>query len=239
MKRLVLFHGDKGGVGKSYVAHLTTAVLLDVGNPITLIDGDAKNPGLYRSFNLKPGPVLRINARKPDGVDAMVEAFLEASGDVLIDLPAGGSDTTAAFVGTGSAAGTIDINSLMKEVDGRLTVFFVLDQGRDGLVALIEELKVLPRDVTDWIIVRNHRHDEPFDRLTKWLDENAAQVANAIFVDMPSLDRKVVEALVTAKKHIGEIESDDDFSMLSKLRAKSALRVWRRELEKAGFVKNA
>jgi len=235
MKRMMMAHGDKGGVGKSHVAQLTAASFLSANHPLTLIDGDAKNPGLFRYFDKKPDPVLRINARRPEGIDALFEAYLEAPGDVLIDLPAGGSDTTAGFKGTGSAAGTVDIAALMKEIGGRLTILFVIDQGRDGVVALNDELKRLPADVTDWIIVRNHRFETPFDRFENWAKENT-DVGRAIILDMPELDRKVIETLVTAKMHIGEIDRVEGASALLKLRAKSALRAWTGELVKAGLL---
>jgi hypothetical protein len=234
MKKLIVAHGDKGGVGKTHVALLTAAVLQTIGKPLTIIDGDAKNPGLYRYFNEKPDPVLRINARKPEGVDALIETFLGVPGDVLVDLPAGGSDTTAGFVGAGSAAGSVDIESIFKEIDARLVVLFTLDQGRDGIVALADEMKRLPESVTDWVIVRNHRLDVPFDRLDNWLD--GMDLGPAKIIDMPSLDRRVIELLVTEKKHIGEIDTIDMASALMKIRAKAALRVWTAELRKAGLL---
>ena len=147
MNKMICAHGDKGGVGKSHVSLLTAAAFRSVERPLTLIDGDAKNPGLFRFFDKKPDPVLRINARRPEGIDALFEAYLEARNDVLIDLPAGGSDTTAGFTGNGTAAGTVDISALMKETGGSLVMLFVIDQGRDGIVALNDELRRLPADV--------------------------------------------------------------------------------------------
>jgi len=178
--------------------------------------------------------VLRINARKPEGVDALIEAFLEAPNDCLVDLPAGGSDTTSGFVQAGSAAGTVDIEAFLKEIGGRLVILFVLDQARDGIVALNEEMKRLPADVTDWIIVRNHRIDAPFEKFDRW--SKAADLGNATILDMPVLDRRVIELLVDAKKHIGEIDTVVSASALMKMKAKSAMRVWTSELVRAGFL---
>lgn len=234
MKRMIIVHGDKGGLGKTHVAQLTAACLLSAGKPMTLIDGDSKNPGLHRYFDGKPDPVLRINARKPEGVDALAEACLEAPGDVLIDLPAGGSETTAGFVVAGSAAGSLDLESLMTEIDGRLVVLFVIDQGRDAVVALNDELQRLPSAITDWNIVRNHRLDRPFDTFDRWRAKT--DLGNAQIIDMPSLDSKVIETLVTAKKHIGEIDTVEEASALQKIRARSALRVWTGELKKVGLL---
>ena len=235
MNKMICAHGDKGGVGKSHVSLLTAAAFRSVERPLTLIDGDAKNPGLFRFFDKKPDPVLRINARRPEGIDALFEAYLEARNDVLIDLPAGGSDTTAGFTGNGTAAGTVDISALMKETGGSLVMLFVIDQGRDGIVALNDELRRLPADVTNWIIVRNHRIDAPFDRFENWAKDNT-DVGRATILDMPSLDRRVIETLVTAKKHIGEIDQVEGASALLKMRAKSALRAWTAQLVIGGLL---
>lgn len=234
MKRLILSHGDKGGTGKTHVAQLTAAAFQGAGQAITLIDGDAKNPGLHRYFDGKPDPVLRINARKPEGVDALIEAYLEAPGDVLVDLPAGGSDTTSGFIGAGSAQGTVNIENLLEEVGGRLLVLFTIDQGRDGIVALKDEMARLPQSATDWLIIRNHRIDAPFDRFNGWGEKTG--LGDAKIMDMPALDRRVTEALVDAKAHVGEIDTVEEASVLMKIRAKSALRAWTSELRKAGLL---
>ena len=169
MKRLILAHGDKGGTGKTQTAQSTAAAYPMAARRLLLIDGDAKNPGLHRAFDSKPDKVLRINVRKPEGIDQLFEAFLEATCDVLVDVPAGGSDMTARLVGGGTDEGSFDIETLFSEIDARLTILFVLDQGRDSVVALNEELHIMRRTVTDSIIVRNHRLvDQPFDRFEKW-----------------------------------------------------------------------
>ncbi len=235
MKRLILIHGDKGGTGKSHTAHLTAAAYRAAGQPLLLIDGDAKNPGLHRAFNFKPDEVLRINVRKPEGIDQLFEAFLAAPGDVLVDLPAGGSDMTARLIGGGTTEGTVDIETLFAEIGARLTFMFVIDQGRDSVVALNEEFQLLSTPVTDWIIVRNNRIDDmPFARFEKW----SAQVdlSRAKSLDMPRLDRKVIEVLVDAKANLAEISGLETASAMLKMRGQAALRLWSGELRKAGLL---
>lgn len=234
MKTVTAVHGDKGGVGKTFTAQLTAAAFLNTGTAIKLIDGDAKNPGLWRYFNGKPDEVLRINARRPEGIDELVEAILGAPGGVVVDLPAGGSETTAGFIGSGTSAGSVDLLSLLEEIDARLTVLFVLDGGRDGIVALSDEVRRLPAEAVDWIIVRNHRTNPSFDRLDRWLERPG--LPNFTVLDMPELDRRVTEALVDAKAHIGEIDAVPAATALMKMRAKSALRIWTGELHKAGLL---
>lgn len=234
MKRLIIVHGDKGGTGKSHVAQVSAAALQAAGHPITLIDCDPMNPGLHRHFNDNPDPVERINARKPEGFDDLIGAFFDAPGDVLVDLPAAGSDTTAAFFTAGTEAGTVDLESLLTEIGGRLTVLFVIDQGRDALVALDAEYKRMPTSVTDFVIVRNHRTDAPFERFENFADKS--KLDKAVIMDMPPLDRRVIETLVDHKTHLGKIDTIAEASFLMKSRAKAALRIWTAELKKGGLL---
>lgn len=235
MKRLILSHGDKGGTGKSHTAQLTAAAYRVAGKPLLLVDGDAKNPGLHRAFDSKPDAVLRINMRKPEGIDQLFEAFIMAPGDVLVDLPAGGSDMTARLVGGGTSEGTVDVESLFAELDARMAILFVIDQGRDSVVALNEEFRTLPALVTDWIIVRNHRlEDQPFTRFEKWAA--ATELSKATIIDMPRLDRKVIEVMMDAKANLAELSSLETASALLKLRGQTALRIWSAELRKAGLL---
>lgn len=235
MKRLIFIHGDKGGTGKSHTAHLTAAAYRAAGQPLLLIDGDAKNPGLHRAFDRKPDEVLRINVRKPEGIDQLFEAFLAAPGDVLVDLPAGGSDMTVRLVGGGSAEGAVDVETLFAEIDARLTFVFVIDQGRDSVVALNEELQTMPKTVTDWIIVLNHRlEDTAFTRFERWTAQ--VDLGHATILDMPRLDRKVIEVLVDAKANLTEIAGLETASALLKMRGQAALRIWATELRKAGLL---
>ncbi len=234
MKRMILVHGDKGGTGKTHVAQITAACFQAAGHPVTLIDCDPMNPGLHRHFNNNPGPVEQINTRNPEGFDDLIGAVLDASGDVLIDLPAAGSDTPSGFLTEGTAAGTVDLESLLTDIGARLVVLFVIDQGRDALVALDAEYKRLPASVTDFFIVRNSRMDAPFNRFEKAAEK--IDFSNAVILDMPALERRITEALVDAKTHIGRIDTVSGASYLMKRRAKAALRIWTAELKKGGLL---
>lgn len=234
MKKLYLIHGDKGGIGKSFVAQMTAAVWLKNEKPLTLIDGDVKNPGLHRYFHNKPHPVLQLNATKSSGIDLLLETFLSSVHDVLVDMPAGGSEATAGFVGVGTDAGSVDIADLMEEAEGRLVIIFVMDQSRDSVVALEAELSVLPPDSVDWVIVRNTRLPRPFDFLETW--PGRERIANIPMIDMPPIDPAIVTLLVKEKKHFGEIETISAATALNKLRTRKALDKWQAALKKAGLM---
>jgi len=173
---------------------------------------------------------MRFNIRKPQGIDAVIEHFLGATGDVLVDLPAGGSDMTARLCSAGSAEGTLDIRTLFPEVNARLLIVFVIDPSRDALVALDAEIKALSNPVTDWVVVRNHRfEDTPFDRFDKWAD---GKLEGVPVLDMPRLDPRVIDALINAKANLTELGGLESASALMKMRGAAALRVWTGELRK-------
>lgn len=234
MKRLIIVHGDKGGVGKSMIAHATAAALLGSGRRPVLVEADAKNPGFHRMFDGKPDPVHCHDIRNPAQVDAMLDLFIDSPGDMLVDLPAAGSDMTANFLSEGFGAGETDIRSVFPEIGARLVVMFVIDPSRDALVALNAEMKVLTPDVADWIVVRNHREERPFELFDASKTRAILEERGTIFLDMPRLDPRVVEIMTNAGHNLLEVDDCPGLSALQKIRARAALRKWSTELEKAG-----
>jgi len=160
----------------------------------------------------------------------VIEHFLGATEDVLVDLPAGGSDMTAQLCSAGSAEGTLDIRTLFPEVNARLLIVFVIDPSRDALVALDAEIKALSNPVADWVVVRNHRFEDTlFDRFDKWAD---GKLEGVPVLDMPRLDPRVIGALINAKANLTELGDMESASALMKIRGAAALRVWSEELQK-------
>lgn len=235
MKRIFMIHGDKGGVGKTEVAKRFAAVMLQAEKPVTLIDGDNKNPGLHAAFKSSDSDVRCINVMAPSGLDQLFEVIAESPGDVLIDLPARGSDVTARLASGGASEDGFDLAMLTKELGAEIYIVFVIDQSRPPLVALRDELTALPA-TAKWVIVKNHREDRPFDlfdgsKVRKDLDGRGAPI-----IDMIRLDPKVSDAMENKGLNLLTAQTSDDLSMLQKIRAKSALRSWSDEMRKAGLI---
>lgn len=233
MKRVIFVHGDKGGIGKTEVAKRTAAALLERG--ITLIDGDAKNPGLYNSFNAENAPVRRHNVLRVEGREELFETIASTKGDVLVDLPAGASAATEKMSDGGTAEGTIDLGMLLAEVQAQLVVMFVIDQNREPIQALRDELDVFP-DTTKWIVVRNHFHERPFDLFNGSNTKARVEERGGILIDMARLDPAVTELMATEKSNLIRIQDSSQASFIQKLRARTALREWQAELVKAGLL---
>lgn len=233
MKRIIFVHGDKGGVGKTQCATRTAAAFEAAGQPLELIDGDAKNPGVDVLFGDK---ARCMDLRKTVGMETLFEAITNASGDVLIDMPAGGSDATANMQMDGSAEGTIDLSLLLQEIDARAVVLFVIDHNIEPIYALKAELKSFPPEQTDWIVVRNHFQDRPFNHFENSDTRKHLLEFGGKIIDMTRLDPAVVESMRTLKCNLSSFSTHPEASAIQKMRAKTAMRLWSSELQKVGLL---
>lgn len=235
MKRIFCVHADKGGVGKTEVAKRMAAVMLQAGLPVTLVDGDNKNPGLHLAFQDGELDVHCINVMTPAGRDALFDVIAESPGDVLIDLPARGSDVTERLHQNGASEDGFSLELLLTEIAAELTIVFVIDQTRPPLVALKSELAALP-DATRWIIVRNHREDRDFTLFETTAVKADLEARGAFIVDMIRLDPRVNDILENTGLNLITAQSSDKLSMLQKLRIKAAVRSWSEQMKIAGLL---
>ena len=235
MKRIFFVHGDKGGVGKTEVAKRMAAVMLQNGQPVTLVDGDDKNAGLHAAFKHSGLGVQRIKVMTPTGRDALFDIIAESPGDVLIDLPARGSDVTERLTEDGASEDGFSLELLLAEIEAELTIIFVIDQTRSPLVALKDELAALP-DATRWIIVRNWREDRDFTLFDTTKVKADLEARGAAVIDMVRLDPRVNDILENASLNLITAQTSDKLSMLQKMRVKSAVRSWSEQMKIAGLL---
>jgi hypothetical protein len=235
VKRIFFIHGDKGGVGKTEVAKRMAAVMLQDGQPVTLIDGDNKNPGLHAAFQNGELDVHCINVMTPTGRDALFDVIAQSPGDVLIDLPARGSDVTERLNQDGASEDGFSLELLLAEIEAELTIVFVIDQTRSPLVALKDELAALP-DATRWIIVRNWREDRDFTLFDTTKVKADLEARGAAVIDMVRLDPRVNDILENASLNLITAQTSDTLSMLQKMRVKAALRSWSEQMQIAGLL---
>ena len=236
MKRIFFIHGDKGGVGKTEVAKRMAAVILQNGLPVTLVDGDNKNPGLHAAFKDGELDVHCINVMTPKGRDALFDVIAESRGDVLIDLPARGSDVTKRLNQGGASEDGFSLELLLTEIDAELIIVFVIDQTRSPIVALREEMKALP-ETTKWIVVRNWREDRAFTLFDKTQTKADLEARGAAVIDMVRLDPRVNDILENADGlNLITAQTSDTLSMLQKMRVKAALRSWSEQMQIAGLL---
>jgi nucleoside-diphosphate-sugar epimerase len=88
-----LVHGDKGGVGKSFLAAVLIEYLCERGSKVAVVDADARNADLHAVFSGGDFPTLQTDLREEDGWTELA-SFLESipHNNVVVSLPAGVGD---------------------------------------------------------------------------------------------------------------------------------------------------
>lgn len=235
MKRIIFSHGDKGGVGKTQTATRTAAVFQAHGMPLTLVDGDAKNPGLYTLFRDTEGSVSRCNILTTRGIEELFEIIAETKGDVLIDMPAGGSAATEKMTSGGMSDGEIDLGMLLSEIDAEAVVLFTITQAREPIAALRDELKIFPKS-TKWIVVKNRYEDREFTDFDASKTKKELEERNGRIIDLGRLSPDVVTLMSSSGHNLNALIASELPSVIQRIRAKSALQSWGKELQKAGII---
>ncbi len=235
MKRIFFVHGDKGGVGKTEAAKRMAAVMLHAGRAVTLVDGDTKNPGLHFAFKHSGLDVQCIDVMTPAGRDALFDVIAESPGDVLIDLPARGSDVTERLSRDGASEDGFSLELLLTEIEAELIIIFVIDQTRAPLAALRDELAALPA-ATRWIIVRNHREERDFSLFDTTKVKVDLEARGAPIIDMIRLDPRVNDLMENAGLNLCSAQTSDRLSLLQKMRVQAAVRSWSEQMKIAGLL---
>jgi hypothetical protein len=89
LTRIIISHGDKGGVGKSMVACALADFLLSTGEKVAIIDADTRNPDVDRMFSSHL-PCAKINLRSEDGwIDFMEFIENHPGHSIVISTPSG------------------------------------------------------------------------------------------------------------------------------------------------------
>ncbi|NNM93698.1 MAG: hypothetical protein HKL92_10185 [Candidatus Eremiobacteraeota bacterium] len=153
-----VFHGDKGGVGKSLIATAFTEYLLSRELPVALADADQRNGDVGRLFS-GVVPTIRPNLRERDGWLELAD-FLDQqqATDVVLVLPA---NIGAEFTDEGDF-----FREALRGLNRALAIFFVLDRSSDSVV-LLRDLVATYKDTATLVAVRNLYFGDS-DRFVRW-----------------------------------------------------------------------
>lgn len=234
MKKLFAVHGDKGGVGKTEVAKRTAAALLAQNPALTVIDGDSKNPGLHHAFRKHHGAVHCVNVMTSPGLEELFEILEAAPGDVILDLPARGSDVTGKLNGDGADEDAFPLEALLRNTGTELVILFVIDPTKAPLIALSDELDVLPN--ARWVVVRNHREERLFDAFDQSKIKQKLIKNGAAILDLVRLDPTVNDLLEADGGNLLSSQASENLSFIQKYRAEAALNRWTEQLKTAGLI---
>ena len=136
-RTLYISHGDKGGVGKSYLSMLAVEYLLRFG-PVSLVEADPTQPDLgVRYMGLDNVTVGALPLNKAGDAENALSAFGEMMETtnatlVVVNLPAGAGETLDS---------TADmIRDLSDALEYRLVVTYALEKNRVASDALIRSM---------------------------------------------------------------------------------------------------
>ena len=152
MGRVHWVGGEKGGVGKSFVARLLAQYFIDRAISWVGFDSDRSHPALLRYYS---GFAQPLDPRRMGDLDRVVEALDDSVEEVLVDLAA----QTEALLEDWLEAG--DVAALLRRLEHELWFWYVVDDGKDS-VRLLD--RFLERHAGDGhiVCVLNHGRGRNF-----------------------------------------------------------------------------
>ncbi|CAK0765966.1 putative Chromosome partitioning protein ParA [Gammaproteobacteria bacterium] len=152
MSRLILVHGDKGGVGKSTLARATLDYLYRRRRVPIVYDADNCNGQIYRFYkDIFPVKQLNIDLRGSfDEVLDKIAANKKASSqtNVFVDLPAQAGNSIDA------ALSELRLVEALDSIHARATLLFVIGRTKDSVNA-IQIAFDLFGEIADLVVVKN------------------------------------------------------------------------------------
>ena len=231
MSRLIFFHGDKGGVGKSTAARGYLDKLIREQKPIVAIDADTQNAQLHRYYQ-KVADVQRIQIFEKNGLDKIIDVLADAEGDVMVDLPAGAGRTLP------QQMTDLGLDEALNELKARLTIVFTITRIKDSVIALKSVIDGFDGMPVDYVVVKNGHFGEAekFSRYdgsktAKLIDEKKGAV-----LLLPDLMDDVYDAMDEKNMPFHVAAEDESFSFAQRRRIKGWMRTWDAEINNAGDV---
>ncbi|CAK0764919.1 Chromosome partitioning protein ParA [Gammaproteobacteria bacterium] len=152
MSRLILVHGDKGGVGKSTLARATLDYLYRKNRIPVVYDADNRNGQLHRFYN-DVFPVNQLNIDLRGSFDEVLDKVAEnkkstSKANVFVDLPAQAGNSVEA------ALSELRLVEALDSIRARATLLFVIGRTTDSINALQIAFDLFG-EIADFVVVKN------------------------------------------------------------------------------------
>ncbi len=185
--RLILTHGEKGGVGKTTVARVVADFLTVRDLAFKAFDAEGATGQLLR---FHPEETSGVDVADAAGIAPVLDYLMEGSGRkiALVDLGARSGEDLKAWLYRGGA---------LEEAEGGqlgVTVVYVLGGAIDSVGHLKECYNALGRDV-NYVVVRNFGVAGKFDVYDQSNIRKDLQAAGAREIALPALDGSVYQAV--------------------------------------------
>ena len=220
MATLHLFGGEKGGVGKSFVARTALQYHLDRQNPCIAFDADYSNPDLKRCYShITPVQLAFFSerGRLENMANTLIKAALKQ--DTLVNMP------TQSFIPLTQWIAKHETLKLLRGSDLRFVQWFVSDCGYDSLKLFTRSVQHFEGMISH-VLVRNLGMTDDWEPLET--NEELQQLIQNYSIQMLSFPKFIGNK---DRNHIdkrslsfGEARSDFQFGVTSRQRIKSFLR---------------
>ena len=192
-QRVFLFHGDKGGVGKSFMFHVFVDRAHQRGLDVAVIEADTRNPDVIRIFEGQTVCQM-INLRRDDGwMDVIDFVRAHPNHHIAISLPAG--------IGEAMQKDFEDFCGYLKtKVPGKpeVVMFWLINLFPDSVNLLHTTYQTVGPLIEKIIVVRNLIFGDP-DQFFIW-DESPfraeiERTGKATTISLPRLHLRVTSKL--------------------------------------------
>jgi hypothetical protein len=155
-----LVHGDKGGVGKSFLSAVLVEYLCERGCKVAVVDADARNADLHAVFSGGDFPTLQTDLREEDGWTELA-SFLESipHNNVVVSLPAG--------VGDEVTQNRDVFRDALHDLRRSLVAFWVLNRTPHSVALLRPFMDRYADTARAMVVVRNLFFGAP-ERFARW-----------------------------------------------------------------------
>jgi hypothetical protein len=184
-----LVHGDKGGVGKSFLAAVLVEYLHARKKKVAVVDADTRNADLHALYAGGDVPTLHTDLRDESGWMEFA-SFLEQTPEdnVVVSLPAGvGEDVTLNHRFFADA---------LYGLKRSLVAFWVLNRSPHAVALLRPFVQCYADDAKAMVAVRNLFFGEP-NRFARWNDAKTREAflaAGGLEMDLDDLNERIVDA---------------------------------------------
>ncbi|WP_158641791.1 hypothetical protein [Candidatus Glomeribacter gigasporarum] len=195
-KSVILFHGDKGGVGKSWTCSIFLDWLVKCKLPVTLVDGDTRNPDVSRMFS-DLMPTLNANLRIHDGWMDLTDFMMKyPDKTIVVSMPAG--------IGTELRKEFSQFIQIIHWLERTLSMFWIINRLPDSVNLLNEAMQVMGTNLRGKVVVKNLFFGEA-SKFSRWDNSETKkhfEEASGITVVLTELHERTVDKLFADNENI-------------------------------------
>jgi hypothetical protein len=195
-KPVIIFHGDKGGVGKSTYAGVVLDWMQKREIPVALVDGDTRNPDVSRMF-ADSMPTVQANLRVHEGWMDLIDFMMHhVDRAIVISLPAGiGAELPRE---AGRFLKTIEM------LERPLSMFWVINRLPDSINLLNEAMHVMEAGLHGKVVVKNLFFGDA-DKFSRWEGSDTRkrfEQSGGVTVTLTELHERTVDKLFADNDNI-------------------------------------